>query len=247
MAYISWRPTEHFPRPLRTARKTSSFNSSPSDTIKLLERELDQVHAWGATVSLAAASTDLPLFMLVGSKTRLKVRHPGVILTFTAMAGNVRFSCDTFTTWWDNLRAIALSMEALRKVDSYHVVIERGSAACPPEPPPPRPTPRPDFRADYEASRRSSSPPPPPPPPRASSLDYDMAALVCLIAGISSFNGYRTRHEIVAAMLTNPDLCKTIWRMAVKKAHPDAGGDTRTWLHLQTAADHLKKQHVMAS
>ncbi|AWN04670.1 hypothetical protein HOT29_gp051 [Microbacterium phage Squash] len=46
--------------------------------------------------------------------------HPGVILSFEIpKLGRVSYPCDTFTTWEDNLRAIALSLEALRKVDRY--------------------------------------------------------------------------------------------------------------------------------
>ncbi|UVG35401.1 DnaJ-like chaperonin [Microbacterium phage Zagie] len=46
--------------------------------------------------------------------------HPGVILSFDIpKLGRVSYPCDTFTTWEDNLRAIVLSLEALRKVDRY--------------------------------------------------------------------------------------------------------------------------------
>ncbi|QXN73972.1 DnaJ-like chaperonin [Microbacterium phage Blab] len=46
--------------------------------------------------------------------------HPGVILSFEIpKLGRVSYPCDTFTTWEDNLRAVVLSLEALRKVDRY--------------------------------------------------------------------------------------------------------------------------------
>ena len=46
--------------------------------------------------------------------------HPGVILSFDIpKLGRVSYPCDTFTTWEDNLRAVVLSLEALRKVDRY--------------------------------------------------------------------------------------------------------------------------------
>jgi hypothetical protein len=44
-----------------------------------------------------------------------------VILSFTAKVGALSYPCDTFTTWQDNVRAIALALEALRKVDRYGV------------------------------------------------------------------------------------------------------------------------------
>ncbi|MBD8218233.1 hypothetical protein IFU40_06245 [Microbacterium sp. CFBP 13617] len=51
-----------------------------------------------------------------------KAAHPGVILTFEIPeVGTVSYPCDTFTTWESNLRAVALALEALRKVDRYGV------------------------------------------------------------------------------------------------------------------------------
>jgi hypothetical protein len=50
-----------------------------------------------------------------------KASHPGVILSVSTSVGALRYPCDRFATWQDNLRAIALSLEALRKVDRYGV------------------------------------------------------------------------------------------------------------------------------
>jgi hypothetical protein len=44
-----------------------------------------------------------------------------VILTLDSKHGPLSYPCDTFTTWQDNVRAIALALEALRKVDRYGV------------------------------------------------------------------------------------------------------------------------------
>jgi hypothetical protein len=57
----------------------------------------------------------------------------------TAKHGSLSYPCDKFSHWQDNLRAIALSMEALRKVDRYGVTRGgeqyRGFAALPPAQP----------------------------------------------------------------------------------------------------------------
>lgn len=47
--------------------------------------------------------------------------HPGVILSFESVHGPLSYPCDSYDRWTDNLRAIALSMEALRRVDRYGV------------------------------------------------------------------------------------------------------------------------------
>ncbi|RFA12138.1 hypothetical protein B7R22_17050 [Subtercola boreus] len=90
-----------------------------SDTLALLDRELE---------FLGAADTEL-LLAIPPQKFRLdgkpyadaKAEHPGVILSFRTKLGALSYPCDTFTTWQDNLRAIALALEALRKVDRYGV------------------------------------------------------------------------------------------------------------------------------
>jgi hypothetical protein len=47
--------------------------------------------------------------------------HPGIVLSFDSKHGALSYPCDTFDRWEDNLRAIALALEALRKVDRYGV------------------------------------------------------------------------------------------------------------------------------
>lgn len=46
---------------------------------------------------------------------------PGVILTFDSKHGPLSYPCDMFTDWQANVRAVALALEALRKVDRYGV------------------------------------------------------------------------------------------------------------------------------
>lgn len=50
-----------------------------------------------------------------------KPEHPGLILTMDTKHGALSYPCDTYPTWQDNLRAIAFSLEALRKADRYGV------------------------------------------------------------------------------------------------------------------------------
>jgi hypothetical protein len=49
------------------------------------------------------------------------IRDPRVILSFASKHGPQSFPADKFDKWQDNLYAIALSLEALRKVDRYGV------------------------------------------------------------------------------------------------------------------------------
>lgn len=48
--------------------------------------------------------------------------HPGVELSFKSREhGQLTYATDQFTEWQDNVRAIALSLEALRAVERYGV------------------------------------------------------------------------------------------------------------------------------
>jgi hypothetical protein len=50
-----------------------------------------------------------------------EVASPGVRIAFESMHGPLTYATDRFTTWQDNVRAIALGLEALRKVDRYGI------------------------------------------------------------------------------------------------------------------------------
>lgn len=90
------------------------------DTLKILDRELDELGARDADLLVAI---DASQFRLDGRpRAQAKAEHPGVILSFTSpVVGSLSYPCDTFTTWEDNLRGVALALEALRKVDRYGV------------------------------------------------------------------------------------------------------------------------------
>jgi hypothetical protein len=70
-------------------------------------------------LQLAVAEADLRIDGLPRASARPE--HPGVILAFDSKFGPLQYATDDFTTWQDNLRAVALSMEALRRVDRYGV------------------------------------------------------------------------------------------------------------------------------
>lgn len=92
---------------------------SLTDTLGLLERELDAIRAKEVELLVAIPAGQ---FRLDGRpRADAKPEHPGVVLSFETKVGQLAYPCDTFTTWQANLRGIALSLEALRKVDRYGV------------------------------------------------------------------------------------------------------------------------------
>lgn len=123
-------PIREWPGELTRDRKFAPFKTSEFDsyrrrstplssTLEVLDRELRMLGARNAEMLVAIAPAD---FRQDGKpRAQAKAAHPGVIVSFDSKVGHLSWPCDTFTTWQDNLRAIALALEALRKVDRYGV------------------------------------------------------------------------------------------------------------------------------
>jgi hypothetical protein len=112
-------PIGAWPGELTKRRQSSNFASPMSSTLATLRRELFQLDAKNVRLQVAIPATH---FRLDGfPRSTAKAEHPGIILTMETNVGALSYPCDTFTAWEDNLRAIALALEALRKVDRYGV------------------------------------------------------------------------------------------------------------------------------
>lgn len=105
-----------------------TFTASYSDTMELLERELRALDARGAVVIQVVTrngANDLRRDGLLRAQARIE--HPGCRLSFESKHGPLTYATDRVRSsgarqgWQQNLRAIALSLEALRKVDRYGV------------------------------------------------------------------------------------------------------------------------------
>ncbi|QLF84127.1 DnaJ-like chaperone [Gordonia phage Jambalaya] len=121
---MTLRPIERWPRKLTVNRERSPFSAPWKATLELLERELSHLSAdprrlvAPSVLQIAMREQDFRLDGLPRANARPE--HPGVILSVESHArGSLSFPCDKYLTWQDNLRAIALSLEALRKVDRY--------------------------------------------------------------------------------------------------------------------------------
>lgn len=121
---VTWRPISTWPVGAdpspHTPRPRSPFSALWSDTTKTLERELEHLDAHDVVLELAFREQD---FRVDGRpRAKAQVRHPGVVLSIgRSEQGPLRFATDRFGRWEDNLRAIALGMESLRRVDRYGI------------------------------------------------------------------------------------------------------------------------------
>lgn len=121
---VQIRPIEKWPGELTrdSRRLRSPFRAPWSDTTGLLRSEL---HAHGATVAVLGVAMRDEDFRNDGRpRAHAKATHPGVVLSFNPdgdTARRLQFATDRYLHWQDNLRAIALGLEALRKVDRYGI------------------------------------------------------------------------------------------------------------------------------
>lgn len=116
---VTGRPIQSWPGDLTKYRTESRFKASWSSTLDMLDRELYHLSAKNTVLQLAMREGD---FGLDGApKANARSEHPGVILSLDSPYGPLSYPCDRFTNWQDNLRAIVLALEALRKVDRYGV------------------------------------------------------------------------------------------------------------------------------
>lgn len=118
-------PIREWPGELTRSRKSSPFRAGLSDTLDVLDREIWQLTDTRSQRESAELLIAIPagdLWRLDGKpRAHAVAEHPGVIFSLDSKHGHLSYPCDTFTTWQDNLRAIALALEALRKVDRYGV------------------------------------------------------------------------------------------------------------------------------
>jgi hypothetical protein len=117
-------PIREWPGTLSSQRRVSAFTAPLRDTLRVLDREIYQLVDTKAQQDSAELLIAIPAnqFRQDGRPyANAKAAHPGVIFSLDSKHGHLSYPCDTFTSWQDNLRAIALALEALRKVDRYGV------------------------------------------------------------------------------------------------------------------------------
>lgn len=100
-------------------RRPSPFKVNWSSTLRLLETEVRALRGSNVVLRLAVRPQDLRIDG--GVKANARIQDPSVILEFKSGPDLLSFPCDRFDWWEDNVRAIALALEALRKVDRYGV------------------------------------------------------------------------------------------------------------------------------
>ncbi len=118
---VTFRPLSMtLPEPTYSGWGGSPFRASWTDTVNLLVDELRHLEPRETILEVDMSERDLRLDGMPRANAR--ERSSGVVLTLVGTPhGDLRYPCSTFQSWQANTRAIALALQALRKVDRYGV------------------------------------------------------------------------------------------------------------------------------
>ncbi|GAB2762833.1 hypothetical protein [Nocardioides pakistanensis] len=97
----------------------SRFDSTWTATERLLLAEV--AHLAGRNLVLEVDVQERHIRLDGGLYANARPATPAVRVAFDSMHGPLTYATDRFTGWQDNVRAIALGLEALRKVDRYGI------------------------------------------------------------------------------------------------------------------------------
>lgn len=208
---LTFRPLKNRPdtwRPADAERPASRFDSTYTATLDLLDRELVHLKATAAFLQVDLADPVNGVRVDGQLRANAKVVHPGVILTIeTRTHGTLVYPCDRFrggwgqsgTAWQQNLRAIALGLEALRKVERYGIA-ERGQ----------------QYAGFAELGSGDGMPAP-------------MGGGSMSIQDAAEFLSIESGRVVTAEQILNTTVggehAKRAYRVAARKHHPDHGGD----------------------
>lgn len=136
MLDIKIKPLVTWPGKPNSSPKRSTFRCGYKVSIGQLEDELYKASFVPGSVVIEMYVEPREIRLDGQLRANARVNRPGVILRFSRKTGkvltrpdgqrsyqtqDVSYPCDAFDDWQDNLRAIALSMESLRRVERYGV------------------------------------------------------------------------------------------------------------------------------
>lgn len=95
------------------------FRAAWTDTLDLLAKETDHLGAGLVVIQVDVTEGDLRLDGML--RANAKVGFPGIRVSFESKHGPLTYATDAYDHWQANVRAVALSLQALRAVDRYGV------------------------------------------------------------------------------------------------------------------------------
>lgn len=195
---VEYRPVPGWSDPETSDRGSRyRFKATAHATRTLLRQEAGMLNASDVVVELVAPDS---AFYKDGTGLRSDrshhVAHVGVVVRLIGTKhGDLRYACDAFDGWEANLRAIALGLDALRKIERYGIG-KRGEQYT-------------GWAALGVGTPMGSTAPAPP-------MDFAHACQV--LAG--GTDGMVTSRDVAEDV----DDAKAAYRLTSKRYHPDRGG-----------------------
>lgn len=192
--------------PAHQRRSRYTFKAGWSTTLNKLSYEIDQLRGTEVVFEADFREQDLRQDGMPRANAR-QPEFPGVKISFnTPNLGRLEYATDAYEFWQHNVRAIALSLEALRAVDRYGTTSGRqqytgfkaigGDTAMPGRSRMTR-----DEAAQFIAEHQPSGDP-----------------------------------ALVKSLILSADERLSLWyRFAARRLHPDVGGSTELFQRLQEA------------
>lgn len=218
---IEVQPLEQWPRGYERTpakeREASRFESKGilDRTLDDLERELRMLGAEDVVLQVDVNPNAIRRDGLPYQNAKIAAEDSGVVLTFDADGDTHTYPCDTYVEWTENLRAIVLALESLRRVTRYGVghgsEQYRGYTALPED-------------VDERVGPREA------------------ARILVSTAGYSQVDDFDQRVEKVLGFEGE---ARSYLREAQARAHPDkATGNPASFKRVQRAADVLGQHHA---
>lgn len=126
MSRYTTRPlSDHTWLRLDGSRRPSRFDATWTETLDLLEREVSHLGGTGLVIGVDVDESDLRLDGTLRAKA--KAASPAVEVAFDSQHGPMLYRADRYVSryltqgpsWQQNVRAVALTLSALRAVDRY--------------------------------------------------------------------------------------------------------------------------------
>ncbi len=110
----------HDSTPASQRRSRYTFKASWQNTLMKLRYELERIRASNVVIGAGFREQDIRLDGWPRSGARVP-DHPGIEISFDSPHGRQVYATDSCEAWEDNVRSIALGLEALRAVDRFGI------------------------------------------------------------------------------------------------------------------------------
>lgn len=130
MTHAAYQALTDWPRPVTQSRADSLFSAGLRDTKALLDKETNHIGARSVVIALDVRPEDIrksdgevKANRSMGPRVAVLIERKSKYIPGGRLVERppLAFYCDRFRKWEDNLRAIALGLEALRRVDRYGI------------------------------------------------------------------------------------------------------------------------------